>query len=240
MRHSGATALFHTKNGKFYLYFLTNIPYNKNVKNQPNIMEKLTLEGTSFAGKTTLSKELEKHNPNRYKMIEEYVAYAKGAENFPSYPPKNKEEALRNFEFFLNLERQRHVDIKKHEDKPYVMVMDRSIISLLGFEYAQKYLAGLDVFCEVKDMLEKEPDLAPDFIIYLHANDLNIKKRLQESQRKVGDLFVDPNFNQQIRNFFDWLAEQGKYPIVTIDTNKDFNQVKQELIQVADSLKIKG
>jgi len=41
-------------------------------------MRKLTFEGSSFAGKTTAARELEKANPDRYKLIREYVVYAGG------------------------------------------------------------------------------------------------------------------------------------------------------------------
>ncbi len=200
-------------------------------------MKKITLEGTSFAGKTTLAKEIEAHNPERYKMVKEYSEYAGGSANFPSFPPKNKEEALRNLEFFLNLERKRHVDMESYKDKSYVMVMDRSVVSLLGFEFAQKYLGGLDIFCEAKEIIRQEPNLAPDLVVYLQTDDENIKSRLKESQRKVGDLFVDPEFNRQLRIFFEWLSARKEYPIIKIDTNKDINTVRSELLKLTDEIK---
>ena len=125
----------------------------------------------------------------------------------------------------------------QYKDKPYVMVMDRSVISLLGFRFAQKYLNGLDIFCEAKEIIRQEPELAPDFVVYLHAADEQIKKRHVDSNRPIGDMFVDPEFNRQIRIFFDWLVAEKKYPIVTINTDKPIDQVKNELLIIADGLK---
>lgn len=200
-------------------------------------MRKLSLEGTSFAGKTSVSRELESSNPDRYKLIDEYVVYAGGAEKFPAFPPKNKEEALKNLEFFMNLERKRHEDMEQYKGRPYVMVMDRSVISLLGFRYVQKYFTGIDIFEETKAVLKQEKDLAPDFVIYLTASDQAIKQRRESSQRAVGELFVDPEFNKHLRNFFDWLIQHQEYPIVTVDTEKPFEQVKAEVTAIADEIK---
>ena len=127
--------------------------------------------------------------------------------------------------------------MEQYKNKPYVMVMDRSVISLLGFRFAQKYLSGLDIFCEAKEIIRQEPQLAPDFVVYLHTTDEQIKKRHEDSKRPVGDMFIDPEFNHQIRIFFDWLVAEKQYPIVTIETNKPLEQVKNELIIIADGLK---
>jgi thymidylate kinase len=200
-------------------------------------MKKLALEGTSFSGKTTLAKELARYNPNRYKMVEEYVSYAGGSQNFPSYPPKNRREALSNLDFFLNLERQRHTDIEKYKDESCIVVMDRSVISLLGFRFAERYIGGLNIFCEAKAIIQQEPQLAPDIIVYLHATDIQIEQRRQKSHRRVGDMFVNSDFNYQLRRFFDWLIAQREYLIITIKTDKLIEKVKKELIVMADQVK---
>ena len=197
-------------------------------------MQKLALEGTSFAGKTTLAQKLERYNPYRYKMIQEYVVYAGGSEYFPSFPPRNKKEALRNLEFFLNLERLRHSDMEKYRDKSCMIIMDRSVISLLGFIFVQKYITGLDVFHEAREIIRRESKLLPDFIVYLQTTDTQIKKRQQKSRRKVGSMFINPEFNQRLREFFDWLIAQQEYRVITINTDKPIDQVKRDLIAIAD------
>ena len=201
-------------------------------------MRKLALEGLSFAGKTTVGRELERYNPERYKLIQEYVVYAGSEKNFPDFPPKNKQEALRNLDFFLNLERKRHEDMAAYKGRPYVMVMDRSVISLLGFRFVQKHFSGIDIFAETKEIIKGEPQLAPDHVIYMQASDAAITARLAESQRRVGDLFIDPEFNSKLRQFFDWLIEHRDYPIVTIDTDKPLDKVKREVKNIADSLDV--
>lgn len=201
-------------------------------------MKKTAFEGSSFSGKTTVSNELIKHNPDRYKLIQEYVVYAGGSDKFPPYPPKDKKEALSNLEFFLNLERKRHQDMEEFKGKPYMMVMDRSVITLLGFRYAQKYLIGLDVFTEARDIIKNEPELAPDFIFYMQSSDEDIASRKKESGRPVGDLFVDPEFNSHLRKFFRWLEDQKEYPIITIDTAKPIEQVKDEVVKLVDGLPV--
>lgn len=183
-----------------------------------------------------MARELESANPDRYKLIREYVVYAGGSEKFPPFPPKNKEDALKNLEFFMNLERKRHEDMEQYKGKPYVMVMDRSVISLLGFRHVQKYFSGIDIFEETKAVLRQEKDLVPDLVVYLTVGDSAIKQRRELSQRKVGELFVDPEFNKRLRDFFDWLIEHKEYPIITVDTEKPFEQVKAEVTQIADSL----
>ncbi len=183
-----------------------------------------------------MSRELVAMNPDRYKLINEYVVYAVGSEKFPPYPPKNKEEALKNLEFFMNLERKRHEDMQQYKGGPYVMVMDRSVISLLGFRFVQKYFEGIDIFEETKAVLAQEKDLAPDLVVYLKTSDDMIKQRQELSQRKVGELFVDPEFNTRLRRFFDWLIEQKQYPIMTVDTEKPFEQVKTEVAAIANGI----
>ena len=135
----------------------------------------------------------------------------------------------------MDLERKRHEDMEQYKGKPYVMVMDRSVISLLGFRYVQKYFSGIDIFEETKAVLKQEKNLAPDLVVYLTVGDNAIKQRRELSQRNVGELFVDPEFNKRLRDFFDWMIEHKEYPIITIDTEKPLEQVKTEVTAIADS-----
>jgi len=201
-------------------------------------MQKLALEGGSFSGKTTLLKALELYNKDRYKAIEEFVVYAGGSENFPNYPPKNKKEALASLEFFLNLEYNRHIDIAKYRDEHCIVVMDRSAISLLGFIFVQKFLTGIDIFDEAKEIIRSNPEILPKFVIYLHATDAQIKERMIKSGRKVGKLFIDPEFNKQLRVFFDWLIDQNEYSIISVNTNKSMEELKKEVIFIADKIRV--
>jgi len=200
-------------------------------------MRKIAFEGVSFSGKTTLASSLERESPEEIKMLAEYVVYAGGGQNFPPFPPKNKQEAIKSLEFFLNLERRRHKDIEALKDRPYFLVLDRSIVSLLGFRFAQKYLHGIDIFEETRQILGQEPQLAPDFVFYLDVNDKETARRLAVSQRPVGDLFIDPEFNRRLRQFFDWLKENRDYPLITIHADRPIEDVKKDIRKILDNIK---
>ncbi len=194
---------------------------------------KFALEGSSFAGKTTIARGIERQEPEVFKAVQEYVFYAGGSEKFPSFPPKNKEEALKNLEFFVNLERKRHEDIQKiQEEKNKIVVMDRSVITLLGFEFVQRYFSGIDIFREAKELLKSEPELAPDFILWMDVSQESVKKRLKASQRKIGKLFVDKDFNENLRKFFNWLKEHEEYPMVRVDAEKSIEEVQKDVTDI--------
>jgi|GEM_PF-2190855 len=98
-------------------------------------MKYACIEGPGFAGKSTLAKQLVEHYDAMY--IGEYMDYAtiNGRTGFPPLPD-TIEEAKAAIDFFVDIERERSRDVRKHITGGRKVFGDRSIISLAAYQLA--------------------------------------------------------------------------------------------------------
>lgn len=94
-----------------------------------------SIEGPSFAGKSTLANYLAQAYEGIY--IREYMDYA-NAEGCPGRPlaPTSIEEAKAGFDFFLDIERRRTADIRRGLASGCLVVSDRTVLSLVAYQLA--------------------------------------------------------------------------------------------------------
>jgi deoxyadenosine/deoxycytidine kinase len=138
----------------------------------------ITIEGHSFAGKTTLLNALEEKYGAQ--TIDEADKYAGGIDNYPSFPALNTKMASISAKFFADIEIKRIIDYKSYptEEKIYA---DRSFFSTIIF---QKYMKHLNIAGECSayeytknyhfGILEQGKILLPDFFVYVKCKSLGI------------------------------------------------------------------
>ena len=98
----------------------------------------IAVEGVSFAGKTTLTKFLEKEGFSRLYELAEKFGYGAG---FPHFP-ESTEAAKQSDHWFVQQEVIREQDALV-KATCYPVIADRSFISGLAFSYARKSVFGL-------------------------------------------------------------------------------------------------
>lgn len=193
----------------------------------------IALEGPVCAGKTTVLRNLAQRGLPTLREYGEYVVSAKN--DFPSFPPRTKEEALSNFQFFLELEQQRFADSRQFSNER-TLVLDRSVLSLLAFEYTAPPFTGINILPEATRMVAEHPGVVfPDKVVYLHVSHEKIVRRRQLCSGFYLELLLDPVFNNGFREFFEKCSEQRPEWVTIVNTHKSIAKVTQEVLAVISS-----
>lgn len=179
----------------------------------------IALEGPVCAGKTTL---LRMFANDGYTTVSEYAEYANHGRGFPSFPPKTPKEALDNFRFFLEVEERRFGIIQQKEfRKDDLVIIDRSVFTLLAFEYAAPAYTGFSVFNEAWEIIRNSDKvLTPFKILYLEIDDETIAQRFAQKDSFCAEVFLRPEFNAKIREFFQVCCEVMPDFFVKIENSK--------------------
>lgn len=166
----------------------------------------IAIEGISFAGKTTLTKLLEKDGFARLYELAEKFEYGAG---FPPFP-KTTDEAKKSDLWFVEQEVKREQDARTKANIAPV-VADRSFISGLAFGYSRQSVFRLgDVVYQhkiVRQVLDTEQLHIPWFVyLKIDINSFFERKRKDEERRireygirAVNNLSV----NEDERRFFE-------------------------------------
>ncbi len=165
----------------------------------------LALEGGICSGKTTLAKELSKHS---FLMVPEYMDFITKEEQLElDYLQKSKQSAL---PLLLNIEKRRQ---KEFLDKSVNLVLDRSYLTLLAFEYA-KNNDDCHNLLKNKDLLKEV--INPDIIIFLDIDTQTRKDRCYDrGDFDMPSFYLDEKFNQKNKEFFQ---EKIDYNVVFFNT----------------------
>lgn len=151
------------------------------------------VEGNSFSGKTTLLRTLKEKY--QVEVAWESMKYAQDKHKFPHFPPQSIEDAKKAVQIFVDLEKIRINDVIDkciRSGKP--VIMDRSPLSAIVFEYAIKklqpdiinvYAYTLEAFQE--QVKTKELSL-PSVIVYLEPES---RKAFLERVKARGQVQVD-------------------------------------------------
>lgn len=183
------------------------------------------IEGLVFAGKTTLSENLGQNLSAV--IVREYGHYTGGSKSFPKYPPDSYRAAIEASRFFIDIEQERIRVLKGLLlDSPKYIVVDRTYITCLAFDYAAKLFTGFDTYDEVYELWQQADKIMTDITIYLNVSDTEIMRRVPLRKSKCPDHLLDPEFNKQIRRYL-----QGQN-VVTVNADQSKRQVLEEVVKL--------
>jgi thymidylate kinase len=176
-------------------------------------------DGLVRAGKTSLINKLA--NKLNATIIDEYKGYAyKAGFRFPKFPPKSYKRAIISSIFFMNVEKERVADlnklIKKHKK---IILVDRTCLSCIAFDYAANHFTNLDTFSEVQKRWSGVTRIIPNLIFFMDVSQENLKKRAIANNDVFPSHFFDSKFNGYMVEFFKQECERNKN-IIRIDANQ--------------------
>ncbi len=186
----------------------------------------IAFDGSVRAGKTSLIANLSRifGAPS----IEEYKKYAmKAGAEFPEFPPKSYEEALRASQFFIDLEKHRCADLKKFDESKIVFV-DRTSLSCVAFDYAANRFTGLDTLEEVQELWESAEKIVPDLLFFMDVSQANIKKRMRINNDNFPPHIYDKVFTDDLKFFFEKECSENEC-VVRIDANQSKEAVESDV-----------
>lgn len=201
--------------------------------NRVSISGYVVLEGNSGSGKTTLANNLEKR-PG-FVHIGEYGNYLdfKNGENFPNFPPKNINDVLNSNSLWPQIEiRRRSHQIEFAEKYPNsVQIVERSLLSLLAFEYAKKeqgVVFDIQNLTDIYSELYKKGILVePSAYVFLKASPEIIRERVKDKKDSSSLRFLSSSksvivINEFIQEFLEKYVPKENYLII------DSGKIKSE------------
>jgi dTMP kinase len=183
-------------------------------------MKIAALEGPSFAGKTSTLSALRSLLSSRGLITYRcYVDEIKNADDIPPARTRNADEQLEAFKVFMDIEAQRVEDLANRPDGADLVLLDRSVDTLLAHAYALDQMFGYGVLERARLLLEDLPYLRPGQTFYLDAGVSELGKR-RRSTPVFDDFLLGREFVGYFRSYFTQEALVVSKSVRTIDAQQ--------------------
>jgi dTMP kinase len=169
-------------------------------------MRIVAIEGPSFAGKTTAIAALAADpSLGRIAVFDCYVSGLTQPGNIPPARTASRAEQVTAFRAFMRVE-QRRVERARRlaaaHDPIDLLILDRSVDTLIAHAHALDALYGFDARPTVTDLLPGLPHLIPEYTVYLDAPEAALRAR-RAARGDRGEYFLhDPGFLTAWRGYF--------------------------------------
>ncbi|MCZ4117921.1 dTMP kinase [Streptomyces sp. H39-S7] len=167
-------------------------------------MKVIALEGPSYAGKSTAINHLRSSGIEKRGFVSDcYVKHIAHRDDIPPARTGSAAEQLAAFERFMVIEGAR-VRSALASGKP-VVILDRSIDTLLAHAHALDALFGYGVHHQLRDRLQELPFLRPDHTVYLDvpAEVLGLRRKRAGHTAAESDYFLhEAAFLDHARDYF--------------------------------------
>ncbi|MBT2677268.1 AAA family ATPase [Streptomyces sp. ISL-14] len=178
----------------------------------------IALEGPSYAGKSTAIRHLRTRGIEERALVSDcYVQHIARHADIPPARTASAAEQLAAFETFMRIEKTRvH---QAHASAKPVILLDRSVDTLLAHAHALDALFGYDVHHRLRDRLQELPFLRPHHTIYLDvpAEELSLRRKTAGHTAAETEYFLhEPAFLAQARDYFVAAAQPPVSREVTV------------------------
>jgi thymidylate kinase len=175
-------------------------------------MLKLALEGPSCSGKSSLAHSLSIALQDVTIAMD--YAHLLSREIMPGVPAASLEDELQDLTFLLSVDRQRMRCFVR--SNPKLLILDRSVHTLLAHRYALTKLQIYDVFKASVQLAKANMNVAwPDLILYLDVPQTVLETRYRS--RSTRTVFMEESYNCAFREYFLPTLKAGEGELVAID-----------------------
>jgi thymidylate kinase len=173
-------------------------------------------EGPCCAGKTTLSRGLlGKMTDIAICHVHCYADHVGGGRFLPRPVPQSPREDQQAIDALLAVEADRVAQARA--DTSDLVLMDRSVHTLLAHRYALQRVTGLALLAPAERAIAQSDAPAwPDLVLYLDVPQQTILDR-NRGKFPPDSIFIDPAFNTGIRGYFSAATDRGNSAIVWLD-----------------------
>ncbi len=183
-------------------------------------MKIVAFEGPSYAGKTTAIASIASHDP--HVVVFDCYVRVLPRQDVPPARTHSRSEQLAAFELFMTVEceRVRHIaELVATGSPPRVIILDRSVDTLLAHAHTLDVLFGMDVLDPIAKPLAELPHLVPDVTLYLDADTATLHTR-RAADGSAGDYFLhEPRFLRPWRDYFSDSSTKVTQHIEWIDAS---------------------
>jgi thymidylate kinase len=187
------------------------------------------VEGPCCAGKTTLSRGLlDDMTDLVISHVRDYADHVGGGRFLPRPVPESVAEDQQAVDALLRVEADRLAPARAARSD--LVLMDRSIHTLLAHRYAVQRVTGLAVLAPAERVIARSSVPAwPDLVLYLDVPQQTILDR-NRGKFEADSIFIDTVFNAGIRDYFSETMEVGKTEIVWLDATLE----PEKLVRIAE------
>lgn len=180
----------------------------------------VALEGPCCAGKTTLGHNLlGELSEIAATYVRDYSDFVGGGRFLPPPVPSSLAEEELSLNEFLRIEAAR-TEHAKSSPKDLILI-DRSIHTLVAHCCGLKQKTGVDYINLAERVLAASRiPMWPDVVLYLDTPNAVATKR-NKGKFAADSIFIDPNFNAGIREYFRALADVGSLSVIWLDATLD-------------------
>lgn len=170
-------------------------------------MRIIAVEGPSFAGKTTAIAALAKDaSLGRIAVFDCYVREIAEPREVPPARTTSRAEQVAAFRTFMAVEERRVLraaQLAAEHEPPDLVILDRSIDTLLAHAHALDMLHGFGALPAMAALLPRLPHLVPERTIYLDAGAATLCARRAQAGDRSGEFFLhDAGFLTAWRGYF--------------------------------------
>ncbi|MFW6725317.1 hypothetical protein ACHZ98_35355 [Streptomyces sp. MAR4 CNY-716] len=192
----------------------------------------LSLEGPSYAGKTTAIRLLRQipEIAGQAIFFGCYVRHLRPTHPIPPARTRSAAEQLAAFETFMSAEADRVAAAAEHPGR--LMILDRSVDTLMAHAYALDRLYNFGAHHQVRQRLEELPHLRPDHTIYLDVSGATLRRRRATDREKSTSAYFlhEPEFLAQTRSyFFDKPEPPITGQITVLSAERPAEHISQEI-----------
>jgi dTMP kinase len=163
----------------------------------------IALEGPSFAGKTSILAALRSLLPADGLVT--FGCYVDEIDNRDDVPPartSSAQEQLDAFRVFMRIEARRVAHLNDRAGSADLVLLDRSVDTLLAHAYALDRLFGYGVHEQARELLARLAHLRPDRTFYLDAGPQELQRRRERLAEPFDSFLLDPDFITYFRDYF--------------------------------------
>ncbi len=191
----------------------------------------IAIEGASYSGKSTLARRLQQEFGPRAIVLPDYVEAAGGSQFVPSAPAHSAAEQMQAFRFFLELDAKRYRRGLVVQPSPELVIMDRSIHTLLAHNFAMMNMMSWPIFEESTRIAQDDPSVIwPHLVLYVDVPQDILGPRYPSVTPEAEWLFTNPTYNRHFRAYFVPMGELDCTE-QTIDGSLPIEHVVQTAIQ---------
>ncbi|MFB7364708.1 AAA family ATPase [Streptomyces hydrogenans] len=164
----------------------------------------IALEGPSYAGKSTAIRHLRQTVLDSRAFVSDcYVRHIAHRDDIPPAQTDSADAQLAAFEKFMEIEATRVA--KAAASGRQLVILDRSVDTLLAHAYALDALFGYGVHHQLRHRLKTLPFLRPDHTLYLDvpAETLHLRRKTVGHTAAESEYFLhEPGFLSHARDYF--------------------------------------
>lgn len=167
-------------------------------------MKIIALEGPSYAGKTTTITHLRRLlHPLRPLVFDCYVQEIDDPADIPPTRAPDAATLMNAFEVFARIEGSRVNRLLSGDARSDIVILDRSVDTLLAHVHAMDLLFGYTTYPAVRKRLRYRPYLKPDHTLYLDTDFETLRARRRVAGIDDVDYFLHhPGFLAGARAYF--------------------------------------